>query len=1055
MELVFGFDIGTTSIGFAAVEYDEANERGHILRIGSRIFPEARDTEGTPLNQTRRAKRMMRRQLRRRRTRRRELAGTMADLGMLPPHRSAAWSMLMQTDPVQLRARALTERLELFEVGRALTHLAKRRHFRGRDLEETEDGVAIGSDATPLSPAEIAELGERQQTVAILDASGDTLAQHLAQRGPRERQRGVHALRRHVQREFDLIWEAQSRHHPEMTPDARAAISDIAFLQKPVFWRTGTLGDCALEPHAEPLAKGAWMSAQRRMLEKLNSLRIEGGNGRPLTATERVAVLEKLQQQQSMSFPAIRTALEPLFKAEGLSAKNVKFNLENGGETKLPGNPVEAKLAGVFGAGWAAHPFKQAIRNCVYDRIGGADYGRIGKQRVVIRRTADREAARQEAAASFARDFGATPEQVGQLAALSFPTGWDAFSAVAVERMLPELERGVMMGQLLASPDWAQWRQAMFPNRIAPTGEIFDRLPSPANKDEEARQKRLRNPTVVRTQNELRKVVNNLIDFCGRKPDRIRIELARDIGLGKAEREEKTKGMRQKEKKREAARKDLCDKGFAEPSRDDIEKWLLWQECQHRCPYTGDEIGFDALFHQGRFEVEHIWPRSRSLDDSQGNKTLCRKDVNLAKGNQTPFEFFRTRPEEWAVVKDRLWKTVSVKGKDGMSPGKIRRFLKEELPDDFASRQLNDTGYAARQALEQLKRLWPDVGPAAPVTVQAVNGKVTAHLRRLWELNHLLGDTGEKNRADHRHHAVDALVVALAVPAVTKRLADYWKAKDDPRSAGREKPSIPPPWEGIRADAQRAVDAVVVSHRVRKKVSGPLHLETVYGDSGQDVTTKSGTYREFVRRKKVEMLTRGEYDAIRDPHVRSVMKAWLEEGGGDPKKLDWKVYPRVSPGGAEIKSVRILVRQQVSLMAPVSTGYADLGSNHHIAVYRRPDGKCEFEVVSLFEAARRLANKESIVRRVRAGCTFVMSLAAGDMVQVPLQHQRARWKQDDPIKDGHRVVQGVWASGVVVLVDHRDPKGDSTWLPRGATFPNSGIVKVNVDPIGRIRPAND
>ncbi|MGO8797658.1 MAG: hypothetical protein ACLQJL_01055, partial [Roseiarcus sp.] len=67
--LIFGLDIGTTSVGFAVIEHDEAREAGKILRLGVRIFPEARDPDGTPLNQQRRAKRMMRRQLRRRRAR--------------------------------------------------------------------------------------------------------------------------------------------------------------------------------------------------------------------------------------------------------------------------------------------------------------------------------------------------------------------------------------------------------------------------------------------------------------------------------------------------------------------------------------------------------------------------------------------------------------------------------------------------------------------------------------------------------------------------------------------------------------------------------------------------------------------------------------------------------------------------------------------------------------------------------------------------------------------------------------------------------------------------
>jgi CRISPR-associated endonuclease Csn1 len=1045
MSLIFGFDIGTTSIGFAAIEFDPGRSEGRILRMGVRIFPEARDPKGTPLNQTRRQKRMMRRQLRRRKDRRRQLNEALQAYGLLPRFGSAEWSEVMALNPVALRARALEEALTPSELGRALYHLAKRRHFRGRDLEESEDGQAL-AEATGAEEAadEKAARSGREATIQALRSSGKTLGQHLSSTPRGERQRGLHALRRHVEDEFQRMWGSQARFHPELrNEDFQERIRDIVFSQRPVFWRLNTLGECRLDP-GQPLApKGSWASAQRRMLEKLNNLEIAGGNARPLDDAERMAILAPLQVQQSMSWSGARKALEPLFKARGESARNLKFNLELGGDPKLLGNPVEARLASIFGDTWAHHPQKQEIRAGIHERLWAADYGRIGNQRVVIKRAAERASDRRSAAESFASEFGASPGQVAELEKMTFPTGWDAFSLSAILKCLPELERGVRFGALLASPDYAEWRREKFPNRNQPTGEILDRLPSPANPEEQKRIASLRNPTVIRTQNELRKVVNNLIDLVG-KPDLIRVELAREVGKGKAERDEILAANRNQEKRRQEAQRRLEENGIPSPSRADIEKWLLWKECQERDPYTGDAISFDALFHQGAFEVEHIWPRSRSLDDSFRNKTLCRKDVNLAKGNRTPFEYYRSDPDAWEAVKVRLDSLTSTRLGEGLSPGKARRFMAEAIPDDFASRQLNDTGYAARQAVAFLKRLWPDVGPTAPVTVQPVTGRVTAHLRRLWGLNNLLGDTGEKNREDHRHHAVDALVVACTHPGVTKALSDYWSRRDGPDGAG-SKPTLLPPWPSIRADAGNVIPHILVSHRVRKKVSGGLHLETVYGNTGNDVETKSGVFREFVRRKKVENLTASEFNAIRDPHVRSVLQDFLARHGGVPKKIKWNTYPRVSPDGPEIRSVRILIRQQLELMAEVSTGYADLGSNHHIAIYRRPDGRGEFEVVSLFEAARRLARRAPVINRQRDGAEFCFSLCPGDAVEFPEDHP----------KRGIRIVQGVWASGVVVLHDNTDASGGSVWRPTASTLPGAGVRKISIDPIGRRRVIRD
>lgn len=1035
MERIFGLDIGTTSIGFAVIDHDTERQSGRILRLGVRIFPEARDKDGTPLNQIRRQKRMVRRQLRRRRARRKLLNETLTAAGLLPAFGSADWPLIMKTDPYALRHRGLSEGLSAWEVGRALYHLAKRRHFAGRELEEAGRDHQDDDDET-------AARSERERTLQALKERRATLGAWLSRRPAHQRRRGVHADRAAVRDEFETLWAAQAEHHGALRDTGlKARIEDAIFTQRPVFWRRNMLGACRFMPGEALCPKGSWLSQQRRMLEKVNNLAL-AGNLRPLDAEERAAILARLQTQASMSWAGVRDALKPLYKARGEPGgeKSLRFNLEVGGEKKLLGNTVEARLAAVFGRDGQDHPHKQAIRETVTQRLWSADYGDIGGQRVVILSARQRAANREAAAARFIRDFGIPPEQAETLKQLTFPTGWEPFSIKALRAFLPHLEAGVRFGALVSGPEWEDWRNATFPERERPTGEILDRLPSPAAKDERERLAKLRNPTVVRTQNELRKVVNNLIGMFG-KPDRIRIELARDVGTSKREREKIQSAMRKRESRRKEAVKDLQAKGIAEPSRADIEKWLLWKESSERCPYTEEQIGFAALFHTNDFDVEHIWPRSRSLDNSLRNKTLCRKDINIAKGNRTPFEYLGHDADRWAVIQARLQGMIATKGGAGMPPGKVRRFLAPSMPDDFASRQLNDTGHAARQAVALLKRLWPDVGAQAPVTVQAVSGRVTAQLRKLWALNNILSDDGEKTRADHRHHAIDALTVACTHPGMTARLSGYWQAKDDPRAP---RPSLPPPWLSIRGDAEDAAAGIVVSHRVRKKVSGPLHKETTYGDTHEDVTTKTGTYRQFVTRKTVEALSRSELANIRDARVRTIVGQWVVARGGDPKKA-FPPYPRLGEAGVEIRKVRLLSKQQINLMAPVTTGYADLGANHHIAIYRQPDGKAAFEVVSLFEAARRLSRREPVVRRTRAdGAAFVMSLAAGDAVQFPAGEKQGVW-----------IVQGAWANGQIVLAKATDANGSTATRPNPGALLRDGCRKVSIDPIGRIRTAGD
>jgi CRISPR-associated endonuclease Csn1 len=259
---------------------------------------------------------------------------------------------------------------------------------------------------------------------------------------------------------------------------------------------------------------------------------------------------------------------------------------------------------------------------------------------------------------------------------------------------------------------------------------------------------------------------------------------------------------------------------------------------------------------------------------------------------------------------------------------------------------------------------------------------------------------------------------------------------------------VPRPWEGIRTDAERAVAEIVVSHRVRKKVSGPLHKETTYGDTGIDEKTKTGTYRLFVTRKPVERLSKSEIEEIVDDRVRLIVRDWVAARGGDPKKA-FASFPRVSEGGAEIRKVRLRSKQQLALMAGVSTGYADMGNNHHVAIYRLPSGKADFEVVSLFEASRRLMWREPVVLRRRDdNATFVMSLSVGDTIKFAKD-------AGQPLKMWR--VQKIASKGQVSLLDLTDasPQEPSLFEPMVGGIISRDAVKLSVDPIGRVRPAND
>ncbi|MCI0402727.1 MAG: type II CRISPR RNA-guided endonuclease Cas9 [Acidobacteria bacterium] len=1034
MGRIWGFDLGTTSVGFSVIDLDEENASGKIVHEGVRIFPESRTpVELDPLNQNRRAARLIRRQVRRRRLRRRRLRDALAEAGLLPQFGTKGtpeWHAFMNdgADPYQLRTRGLRERLEPLEIGRALYHLAHRRGFlSARRMEER---------AEPKKAREKEE-GPIQEEIKTLEKQleGRTLGEYLASL-TEERKRNRHISREMVVEEFNRLWDAQANHHPQLlTEGLKERLETILLYQRPIFWRLQTVGTCWLEPGQSVCPLGSWLGQQFRMLQQVNNVRLRfpGQAARRLDAEERSILLERLQQQEEMRFGGVRTALKKLWKSRGLDLKP-HVNLESDDEDKLLGNRLESQLAKVFGDAWHAHPGRELLRHELHPRLFAVYNRQIGHKRIELHRLDPFKNEIAPAKARFVeeaqKDFALTREQAEALADLEPPTGWLRFSEKAIGKLLPYLEEGLGLNETGGALDQAYpgWREK--------TDEVSDRLPSHPKK-----MPVLRNPSVNRALNELRKVVNNLLVAYG-KPHCIRIELLRELKKTKKERREISSRNSKNRRKRDEAARALRDNKIP-VTNEAIETWLLWQESDETCPYTGRRISFDALFRTGEFQVEHIFPLSRSLDNGYLNKTLCATDVNREKGDRTPFEFFRSAPEKWEEIKSRLEKWAKA---DKFPPEKMKNFLREDYAQGqefLEERQKADSSYIAVEARKFLARLG--------VPVQVCNGQVTAQLRKAWGLDGILNPETpwRKNRADHRHHAVDALAVALTSPAFVKRLSEFYA-----RDKQGEKPKLPQPWEGFWKDAKQKTDSIVVSHRVQRKVSGPLHAQTYYGDTGVDVTEGRITYRYFAFRKPLAAISVREIEAIRDPEIRRIVQQHLEKHAGDPKKAfagnNYPVLVGKATGEVrEIKKVRLLTKQQQRLMVPLKPSpktFADPGDNHHMVIFELPDASIHHDTVSLFEATKRLKAGQAVVRRTsEKGGRFLMSLAPGDILEFPEEDGRKRY----------RVVTSVWAAGPIVLEEHTEAEGKVWKRPNPASLLKMGARKVTVDPIGRVRPAND
>jgi len=261
-------------------------------------------------------------------------------------------------------------------------------------------------------------------------------------------------------------------------------------------------------------------------------------------------------------------------------------------------------------------------------------------------------------------------------------------------------------------------------------------------RDEVPEVENLRNPIVQQGVFETRRLVNTLIRKYKKENgsdfhfDRINVEMGRDLRNNKTGRQEMSFKIRENEVKNTEARGRLAEYGL-QSSRQNIQKYLMFKEIEDRagkaqCPYTGKIISIaDLLGKDNIIQIEHMIPYSISLDDSFGNKTLCEANFNREKSEKTPYQFYKENPDSklwgvssWEAVEERAFRVLPYR--------KAKRFTtKRELEkSDFIERQLNDSRYIAKKAVELLSNVCNDV--------RVMPGQLTAELRHLWGLNNIL-----------------------------------------------------------------------------------------------------------------------------------------------------------------------------------------------------------------------------------------------------------------------------------------------------------------------------
>ncbi|NWF89016.1 MAG: type II CRISPR RNA-guided endonuclease Cas9 [Ignavibacteriaceae bacterium] len=573
----------------------------------------------------------------------------------------------------------------------------------------------------------------------------------------------------------------------------------------------------------------------------------------------------------------------------------------------------------------------------------------------------------------------------------------------------------------------------------------------------------LRNPVVEQLTNETLQIVKSIWKHYKVKPDEIRIELARELKNNAEERNKIYKAVLNSEKENNRIRERLIELKHSlplentivlnenpsfsnieryklwslqtseySPDKKEIEKYKLWEEQKHISPYTMNPIPLSRLFTKD-YEVDHIIPRSRFFDDSLTNKVICEASINEDKGNRTAWEYITSGSSLQNILKEEDY----VKHINEIFFGRKRKnLLLTNIPKDFIERQKKDTQYISIKVKEELGKI---VGTEKVLTT---TGAVTDYLRQHWGLNDKLKEVtkerfaamgkicGEEwisyefdadrnkkvlkvknwgKRYDHRHHAVDALVVACTEQSHIQRLNNLNKelhiwlkehknlipeSSDDSGedlldkfiSLQKEKRQkvleemkesfvhFDLPWRDFPKQAEEKLSSIVVSHKPRKKliiqknpkdgkdmlrIRGGFHEETLYG--------KGETYRlPLLKLKGKTNLEKFITEKIVQKHIADELEKHLKKFGSKAFTPEGVIeFNKFRKGNNEhpINAVRVKYSKDESggdegklqplerKNYPPNSIYVKTGDNYCFAVVEQND-KRKFSVLTFFDAVK-------------------------------------------------------------------------------------------------------
>lgn len=1089
MSYILGLDLGETSLGIAVLNEKEG-EPISIDSMGVRIFPDGRENDGkTPLAVKRRIARGIRRNLDRRLKRKEKLIEFLIENNLISQNKEERLN-LKKLNPYELRTKGLDEKLSLNELSRVLIHINQRRGFlnnRKSDKQQKDSSdmkVAMKETIEKIKNNGCKTLGEylyflqKQNSHSLLRVRPEEVKEEKI---IKEKSKLINVTkynyfpsRELYFNETKLILDKQSEFYPQLNniifdKDLKKEISikdkivDIIFYQRKL--RPQEVGKCQFEDGEYRCPKASPLFQEFRIL--CNLVNLDLINEFHLTEDGKKEIKNMLMSQKEVKFSAMRKKLN--------IGANILFNLESDERENLEGDVTSYELSKKDNFGKLWKEINEDKKEEIVDKI--------------LNEESD------EKLTKYLKDnFNyLSEEQINNITNINLPDGYASLSLKAIRKIIIHLREGkrydeaceIVYGSHSFKNNNLNLDKLPYYGEILKTHVIGGTTDKNDKDNPEKYFGKITNPTVHIGLNQLKYCVNKIIEEKG-KPEYIVIELARDLKLNKKQKSRIKTEQDQNIKDNKRINEELKNLGLAQ-NYDNRMLYKIWERLainpnERRCPFCGTPISISNLF-SPNFHIEHLLPFSKTYDDSINNKVIACSSCNSEKRDRSPFE-------AWGHDKDKY---NEIMARVEFLPKKVQwRFEKnamEKFNDEnkILARMLSDTQYLSKVACEYLSCLYPNDNKKH---IRTIPGQLTEKLRYHWGLNKLIsGDDDIKDRTDHRHHAIDAFVVACTnqstMNKISKASGRRYITKTD-----RLIENLEPPFDNFNLqNIQRVVDNVIISYKEDHKwlkqakakngTIAQLHNDTYYGLI-EDIDRQKGVFatrKPFIDLDKDLIMKNPEKDNkyIADNKIRKDLQELVKDVSDkqEVKKII-ESYSKTAMARKDgtpivIKTIRIHeVKPYKSLMSVKDKKtdkpykYAETNGNYCAEIYIPNRGKNKdkwcVEIISNFNAN---AHKKDFVpnwRKEEPEAKLIMRLFINDMIEIEINdnNKDSAIKKLIPFTRNNKVIVKVkkMSNGIIYLRSHNVAKenkdGELTWQGTGSGLQIANAKKVRISPLGKI-----